>query len=58
MVLFVVDSSTGDLAHSRSPTRGYLRPLLQLLKHTLAPPRSAGRASFDMAYTDNCDILG
>ena len=39
MVFLVVDSSTGDLAHSRSPTRGYFRPsrpLSSLLKHALA----------------------
>jgi hypothetical protein len=46
MVFLVVDSSTGDLAHSRSPTRGHFRPSrhsTQLLKHArvaagLGPP--------------------
>src|SRR5512142_1589338 len=39
MVFLVVDSSTGDLTHSRSPTRGHFRPSRphrQLLKHGLA----------------------
>ena len=39
MVFFVVDSSTGDLAHTGSATRRHFRPsrpLSQLLKHALA----------------------
>jgi hypothetical protein len=48
MVFLVVDSSTGDLAHSRSPTRWYFRPfkpLSSLLKHALGPLRHRRPAS-------------
>ena len=46
MVFFVVDSSTGDLAHTGSATRGHFRPtrpLSQLLKHALVPDHPTGR---------------